>query len=85
MLQFCLVTDNRGDGDGDIHCESDSGTDEEVGYRVYQNDNGGDDGGCDELDCHNGVDLPDECPPELRRVEHHRVEKRRSRFEVFGH
>lgn len=71
-------TDEWQDDEKDVEAQSGTGGDEEVGDGFDRDDDGGHGRRQRQLDGEDHVDLPDERPPEIRALDHARIQRTRS-------
>ena len=75
-------TDEGYEDKNNVKSQSGAGGDKEGSDRMYSNHDGGDGDGEKQLNRHDRVYLPNERPPELRTLQHHRIERLRSGLHV---
>lgn len=68
-------TDEGEDNEEDVETEAGAGGDEELGDGADGDNDGGDGHGEQHLDGQDRVDLPDECPSQLWRLHHRRIQR----------
>lgn len=70
-------TYERRDDENNVESQTSAGSCKESGNMMIRDDDGADGDGQDQLDSYNRIHFPNERPPELRALQHCRIQRRR--------